>query len=114
MLLTSSLDYHIFGLYHEHVQVDKADIEDALSRIPCQTQGKISLNDLKKRMSSIMPEFDTTMLNSVFQGKSEITAKDIMDLQSGDIINDYDPMTESLSLILDSNGVLDLKEVQYE
>ncbi|CAK79763.1 unnamed protein product (macronuclear) [Paramecium tetraurelia] len=57
------------------------------------------------------PNADISLINTVFQGKQEVSAKDIYELWNGEPITDYDPLQECLNLLCDQNEILDLNKM---
>ena len=50
------------------------------------------MNEIKLRLRKLTPGLDVSILNSVFEGMSEIGAQDIIDLLGGDHMVDFDPL----------------------
>ncbi|CAD8073013.1 unnamed protein product [Paramecium primaurelia] len=108
---TGVLDYKIFGKHHDNVYFDQGEMERILKKVPGTQNGKISVQDLKKRMQLCNPNADISLINTVFQGKQEVSAKDIYELWNGEPITDYDPLQECLNLLCDQNEILDLNKM---
>ena len=75
---------------------------------------KISISELKKKLSVINPTITDKEINLLTFGKSEIRSKDLYDLLIQNELVDFDPLAEAFKL-LDPTGTgsLDIERLRY-
>lgn len=74
---------------------------------------KIRLADFKQRMAIINPAFPINDLNTLFQGRSDVTSKDMHELlQENEMLEDFDPMQEAIAILTNAaTGEIDMEKV---
>ncbi|KAL4494625.1 hypothetical protein ABPG72_004527 [Tetrahymena utriculariae] len=73
---------------------------------------KLKLQDLKYRISILNPSYPVNDLNTLFQGRQDITAKDMFELlKENEMLEDFDPVQEALNQFVSPSGEFDLEKV---
>ncbi len=74
---------------------------------------KVSLNELKKKIPIINPNFPTGEIQTLTNGKMELKAKDLYELLRHNELENFDPLEEAYNL-LDPNktGAIDIARLR--
>lgn len=86
------------------LEISLEEIEKAFRIIDEKSGGHhITLNDLKKRMAIINPNFPLNEIAMLTNGKPEIKAEDLYEMLKQNELKDFDPLEEAFKL-LDPEG----------
>jgi Ca2+-binding EF-hand superfamily protein len=86
------------------IEITLEEIEKAFRIIDDKSGGqRITLNDLKKRMAIINPNFPLNEIAMLTNGKPEIKAEELYEMLKQNELKDFDPLEEAFKL-LDPEG----------
>ena len=94
--------------------IDIHDIQKAFKIIDEKYNGdKVTLAELKKRMSVINPDLSEKDLLTLTNGKPEISAKSLYELLKQNELGEFDPLGEAFKLISDAQtGDIDFNKLK--
>lgn len=74
---------------------------------------KVSLNELKKKIPIINPNFPIGEISTLTNGKNELRAKDLYELLKNNELEKFDPLEEAYNLLDPSkNGSIDINRLR--
>ena len=82
------------------ILVTNAEIENAFGFLDIDKTGKVSLANLKKRLSVFFPEMTGKDYRFLMNGKREMTQHDMMELLSENEIVNFDPVAEAFKVTI--------------
>ncbi|EAR91080.2 EF-hand protein (macronuclear) [Tetrahymena thermophila SB210] len=82
------------------VQISLEDIEKAFKILDEKNGGsKISLQELKRKIPDLNPNFPLNEIPALTQGKSEIKSKELFELLKQNELDHFDPLQEAFNLL---------------
>lgn len=96
------------------VLVTEAEIKAAFDFFDIDNEGKITLQNLRKRLGVFYKNMPTKEYKFLMNNKNEMTLEDLTDLLMDNEVKDFDPVAEAFKAYdPDSNGVIDPEMLRH-
>jgi calmodulin len=77
------------------VLVSRGEIDAAFNFLDAEKRGKISIGNLKKKLTPFFPDLTGKDFKYLMDGKKELVVDDIVEMLEGNEIHDFDPVVEA-------------------